>query len=286
MSGLFGLLSARTPVRSTSFLDSLFEEGKAGPSIPPDIPPLVENNKEDDVIVDDPGVDITKTKPPKVVVITEPGEGGVVEDSPIGDPVTGDHNDTPPRPSKAMPRDPDPTPWTQVQRKVAPETATVSGIDILFPLPPPDYQGWLRTNPPDGVLYPYHLPGGKRFTLSLQPKIKGPRKPSLNLEVGTHQFRKSGVGAGYFEPKRLRESLWEKKPWMLGCRQPPAQTEIPSPPLTTRWSHKKRPIDKHVRWWTHRVASATDSRKQKKKCPPRGSTFPFPETRNTKELHV
>ena len=56
MSGLFGLLSARTPVPSTSFLDSLFEEGKAGPSIPPDIPPLVENNKEDDGIVDDPGV--------------------------------------------------------------------------------------------------------------------------------------------------------------------------------------------------------------------------------------
>ncbi len=64
MSGLFGLLFARAPARSTLFLDSLFEEGVTGPSIPPDILPLVENTKEEVGIVDDPGVDITKAKFP------------------------------------------------------------------------------------------------------------------------------------------------------------------------------------------------------------------------------
>ena len=229
-------MSARAPVRSTSFLDSLFEEGMTTPSIPP----------EEFGIVGDPGVGVTKTKPAKVVVITEPDEGG-----------------TPPRPSKAMPLDPDPTPWTQVQRKVVPEIATVS-TDILFPLPPPDYEGWLHTNPPDSVLYPYHLPGGKRFTGSLQPKIKGPQKPSLILEVGTHQFRKSGVGHGYIRPKRLRESLWENQAWTSGGRKPPVQQESPSPPSTTRWRYKTIPIGKHIRWWNRRTAYATANPKQKK----------------------
>jgi len=138
----------------------------------------------------------------------------------------------------------------------------------IYPLPPPDYKGWLHTNPPAGKATPYHLPGGNKNTLTLLPKAKGTVKPKpLNLEVGLHMFRRSGMGAGYFLPKRLKEDLWSKKPWTC-VRRRKVLKGIISPPDTTQARPKKVLIDKHIRWWTRRSAYVVDSPKPQSRLAP------------------
>ena len=132
---------------------------------------------------------------------------------------------------------------------------TTKGVGLDPPIDPrapiwplPDGLRWFNHVAPKEILYPYHLPGGNggkdRGLVQKDPHRK---KRPIVLEVGPHWSQKSGNGLLDIKPKRIRMSLWEKKPVPRRRRVDPKRTGSAAPPREKGgWFSYKKPVDKHL----------------------------------------